>query len=221
MKTPEAILFDAGGTLVLQNPVELARLLDHPVDPHRAFEAHYRAMDAYARLRLAGEEKSWAWWQSHYFAGLGLLEPETGAELTSNGYGLWSAAIDGTVDAISRLRNGGIRVAVVSNSDGLVRESLSRAGFDGLFEFVVDSHEVGMAKPDPAIFVHALELLGVEPSGAWYVGDSIYHDVGGGIRAGLAASVLVDPFGLAPEHSPRIDSVSQLPGLLGLDPRFG
>jgi hypothetical protein len=29
------------------------------------------------------------------------------------------------------------------------------------------------------------------------VGDSIYHDVGGGIRAGLAASVLVDPLGLA------------------------
>ena len=221
MKTPEAILFDAGGTLVLQDPVELARLIGRPVDPLRAFEAHYRAMDAYARLRLAGEEKSWVWWQSHYFAALGLVEPETGAELTSNGYGLWSAAIDGTVEAISRLRSGGIRVAVVSNSDGSVRESLSRAGFDGLFEFVVDSHEVGMAKPDPAIFVHALELLGVDPSGAWYVGDSIYHDVGGGIAAGLAASVLVDPFGLAPEHSPRIDSVGQLPGLLGLDPRFG
>jgi putative hydrolase of the HAD superfamily len=134
--------------------------------------------------------------------------------LTSNGYGLWSAAIDGTVEAISRLRRGGIRIAVVSNSDGSVRESLSRAGFDGLFEFVVDSHEVGLAKPDPAIFVHALDRLGVDAAGAWYVGDSIYHDVVGGITAGLAASVLVDPLGLAVEHSPRIASVAQLPGLL-------
>ncbi|MGZ5384928.1 MAG: HAD family hydrolase, partial [Acidimicrobiia bacterium] len=149
MKAPEAILFDAGGTLVLQDPVELSRLLNHPVDPLRAFEAHYRAMDAYARVRLAGEEKSWVWWQNHFFASLGLAEPETGAELTSNGYGLWTTAIDGTVEAISRLRKEGIRVAVVSNSDGSVRESLSRAGFDGLFEFVVDSHEVGLAKPDP------------------------------------------------------------------------
>ncbi len=218
LKTPEAILFDAGGTLVLQDPMELSRLLGIQVDPRRAFEAHYRAMDAYARLRLAGEEMSWVWWQSRFFAANGLADPETGAELTTNGYGLWNAAIDGTVEAVSRLRSGGIRVAVVSNSDGSVRESLSRAGFDGLFEFVVDSQEVGLAKPDPAIFVHALDRLGVDASGAWYVGDSIYHDIGGGRNAGLAASVLVDPFGLAPEHSPRIDSIVELPSLLGLAP---
>jgi FMN phosphatase YigB (HAD superfamily) len=174
-------------------------------------------MDAYARLRLAGEETSWVWWQDHFFAGLGLPEPDTGAQLTSNGFGLWTAAIEGTIAAVSRLRTEGIRLAVVSNSDGSVRESLSRAGFHDLFEFVVDSHEVGLAKPDPAIFVHALDRLGVDPSGAWYVGDSIYHDVGGGLGARMAASVLVDPFDLAAEHSPRIASVAQLPGLLRSD----
>ena len=214
METPEAILFDAGGTLVLQDPVELSKLLGIAVDPAAAFAAHYRAMDAYARLRQTGQQESWVWWQRHFFAGIGLAEPETGAELTKDGYGLWSAAIDGTVEAVSRLRRKGIRVAVVSNSDGSVRQSLSKAGFDGLFEFVVDSHEVGLAKPDPAIFVHALTRLGVEAARAWYVGDSVYHDVGGGRGAGLAASVLVDPLGLAVEHSPRIPSVAQLPGLL-------
>lgn len=218
MKIPEAILFDAGGTLVLQDPVELSRLLGIPIDPRTAFEAHYRAMDAYARLRSAGEERSWSWWQGHFFAGLGLPEPDTGAELTSNGYGLWSAAIEGAVGAVTRLRSEGIRVAVVSNSDGSVRDSLFRAGFDGLFEFVVDSHEVGLSKPDPAIFAHTLERLGIDASGAWYVGDSIYHDVGGGVAARLAASVLVDPLDLAKEHSLRISSVAQLPDLLGLVP---
>jgi FMN phosphatase YigB (HAD superfamily) len=214
MEKPEVILFDAGGTLVLQDPGELSRLLGIPVDPGAAFEAHYRAMDAYARLRLRGQEASWVWWQSQFFADLGLADPETGAELTGNGYGLWTAAIGGTFEAVSQLRQGGIRVAVVSNSDGSVRESLSRAGFDGLFEFVVDSHEVGLANPDPAIFLHALARLRVDASRAWYVGDSIYHDVGGGSAAGLAASVLIDPLGLAAEHSPRIASVAQLPGLL-------
>lgn len=214
MKTPEAILFDAGGTLVLQDPSELSKLLRIPVDPKRAFEAHYRAMDAYARLRLTGRDESWVWWQSRYFADLGLAEPETGAELTRDGFGLWSAAIDGTVEAISELQSEGIRIAVVSNSDGSVRESLSRAGFDGLFEFVVDSHEVGLAKPDPAIFAHALGRLGVDAASAWYVGDSIYHDVVGGRGAGLAATVLIDPLGLAGEHSPRIASVGELPWLL-------
>lgn len=214
MKAPEAILFDAGGTLVLQDPAELSKLLGIPVDPVRAFEAHYRAMDAYARLRLTGGDESWVWWQNRYFAGLGLAAPETGAELTRDGFGLWSIAIDGTVEAISELQSAGIRIAVVSNSDGSVRQSLSRAGFDGLFEFVVDSHEVGLAKPDPAIFVHALGQLGVDAASAWYVGDSIYHDVAGGSGAGLAATVLIDPLGLAVEHSPRIASVAQLPWFL-------
>ncbi len=218
MAKPDAILFDAGGTLVLQDPVALSRLLGHPVDSETAFEAHYRAMDAFARLRMAGEDRNWAWWQAHYFGGIGLAEPELGSRLTNNGYGLWTSAIEGTIDAVRELKEMGLRLAVVSNSDGSVRESLSRAGFDGLFEFVLDSHEVGLSKPDPAIFVHALERLGVDPSGAWYVGDSIYHDVGGAIGAGLAASVLIDPFDLTPEHSPRIESVGQLPGLLGLVP---
>jgi putative hydrolase of the HAD superfamily len=216
VKRPEAILFDAGGTLVLQDPVELSRLLGHHVDPLRAFEAHYRAMDAYARLRMAGDEKSWLWWQGHFFTGVGIPEPDLGAELTNNGYGLWNIAIEGTVEAVSRLRMAGIRVAVVSNSDGSVRESLSAAGFDGLFEFVLDSHEVGLTKPDPGIFAHALDRLGVDATRAWYVGDSIYHDVGGAVAARLAASVLVDPFDLAPEHSPRIASVADLPELVGL-----
>ena len=104
MRRPNAILFDAGGTLVLQDPLELSRLLDIPVDPVRAFEAHYRAMDAYARLRLAGEERSWVWWQGSFFGDLGLADPNSGAGLTNNGYGIWTAAIEGAVDAVMRLR---------------------------------------------------------------------------------------------------------------------
>ena len=217
MKRPEAVLADAGGTLVVQDPGELTRLLGIPVDPTRAFEAHYRAMDAYARLRLSGKESSWDWWQAHFFEALGLADPWTGAELTSNGYGIWNAAIDGAVDAVRTLRQQGIRTAVVSNSDGSVRDSLSRAGFDGAFEFVLDSHEVGVSKPDPAIFVHALERLGIDPARAWYIGDSIYHDVGGGVAAGFGASILIDPFDLAIEYQPRISSVAQLPALLDSD----
>ena len=213
MRRPNAILFDAGGTLVLQDPVKLSQLLDIPVDPVRAFEAHYRAMDAYARLRLAGEDRSWVWWQGSFFGDLGLADPDSGAGLTNNGYGIWTAAIEGAVDAVIRLRAQGIRTAVISNSDGSVRDSLSLAGFDGLFEFVLDSHEAGVSKPDPVIFNHGLEQLGVGASEAWYVGDSVFHDVGGATRASMA-SVLVDPLRLSLDHPFRIDSVAELPDLL-------
>jgi FMN phosphatase YigB (HAD superfamily) len=211
---PEAILFDAGGTVVLQEPILLSRLLGHPVALPEMHEAHYRAMDAYARRRAAGEDLAWIWWQEHFFNGLGYPEPARGATLTNNGYGLWSMAIAGALRAIEELDRLGIRRAVVSNSDGSARESLQEAGFDGMFEFVIDSHELGVAKPDPRIFWHTLELLGVPAGRAWYVGDSIYHDMAGAEAAGLGRAVLIDPYALAPEHEPRISSVAELPELV-------
>ena len=38
---PAAILFDAGGTLILQDPVEMGQRLGSPIDPLRAHRAHY------------------------------------------------------------------------------------------------------------------------------------------------------------------------------------
>lgn len=208
---PEAILFDAGGTLVLQETSSLSQLLDYKVEASVAHEAHYRAMDAYARRRAAGENLAWVWWQEHFFTGLGHPEPARGAALTNDGFGLWSMPITGALSAIEDLTGMGIRLAVVSNSDGSVTESLRQAGFGEAFEFVIDSHEVGVAKPDRRIFLTALEKMAVPPERAWYIGDSIYHDIAGALSAGMASAVLIDPLGLAPEYSPRIGSVADLP----------
>jgi FMN phosphatase YigB (HAD superfamily) len=184
--------------------------LGHPIDDSAVFNAHYRAMDSFARRRLAGEWVDWRVWQADFFTRLGLSEPERGAVLTNDGFGYWTKAVDGAIAAVTDLAGTGIRLGVVSNSDGSVRDSLSEAGFGGLFELVVDSYEVGFAKPDPAIFAYALENMGVEAGNAWYVGDSLYHDVGGGQAAEMAAVVLVDPLDLAREHTPRVASVAEL-----------
>ncbi len=208
---PEAILFDAGGTLVLQDHVRLAEVLSHELTYDDSFEAHYRAMDAFARRRMAGETVDWKIWQDDFFGRLRLPDPSQGAILTNSGYGLWSFAIPGTIEAIKNL---GIRVGVISNSDGSVTESLRQAGFDGTFEFVIDSFDVGASKPDPAIFQAGLDLLGLTADQVWYVGDSLFHDIAGALGAGYAQAVLIDPFDLAPEHEPRLRSVAELPGLL-------
>jgi putative hydrolase of the HAD superfamily len=211
----EVILFDAGGTLVLQSAAAISEQLGHPIDPDRAFEAHYRSMHAYARRRLTGVDDGWSWWQQHFFTALGVPEPESAGHRINHGYGLWYQAIAGTIQAVAAISKVGIRTAVVSNSDGSVTESLSRAGFDGLFEMVLDSHDLGVSKPDPAIFRLALERMGVAPSRAWYVGDSIFHDVGGATTAGLARAILIDPLDLHEHYQDRIRSVADLPGLVG------
>jgi FMN phosphatase YigB (HAD superfamily) len=59
---------------------------------------------------------------------------------------------------------------------------------------VVDSHVVGVAKPDPRIFDHALvHFDGADRARIAYVGDSVTMDVAGATAAGLHP-VLVDPY---------------------------
>ena len=210
MGEPEAILLDAGGTLVLQDPEAMGEILGLSLDPRACFEAHYRTMAEFSRLRLSGADATWDWWLERYFGHLGTPDPATAGARIDRGYGLWTLLIPGVGDALRRLAGAGIRLAVVSNSDGSVRDSLARAGVGDLFEFVLDSHEVGMKKPDPEIFCEAVTRLGVDPGEVWYVGDSEYHDVRGAYGAGLGRAILVDPLGLHPHVAHRVRSVAEL-----------
>jgi putative hydrolase of the HAD superfamily len=209
-KRPAAILFDAGGTLVLQDPVELGTRLGLPIDPMGAHRAHYQAMADYSDRRLAGEDVDWDWWLERYFTLLEVADPHLAGERMQQGFALWNHPLDGVAGALERLGREGVRVAVVSNSDGSVRDSLGRAGLLGMFEFVIDSHEVGVSKPDPGIFLAALERMGLEPGDAWYIGDSVFHDVNGARAAGLARAILVDPYELGPRDVIRVGSVTEL-----------
>jgi putative hydrolase of the HAD superfamily len=75
-----------------------------------------------------------------------------------------------------------------------VRRTLEAHGLAALVDFVIDSSEVGVEKPDPRIFALGLARGGVAASEAAYVGDLYSVDVLGARAAGLAA-VLIDPRG--------------------------
>ena len=104
---------------------------------------------------------------------------------------LWCRLEPGTREALDRLRSGGLRLAVVSNSDGRVEEALAAADLRDYFDVVLDSALVGVEKPDPAIFRAALDALGVAPSQALYVGDLYDVDVVGARAAGMDAVLLL------------------------------
>lgn len=108
---------------------------------------------------------------------------------------LWSGVDPATAPALGKLRDAGYLLGVVSNSDGRVAEALQTVGLAGYFGTIVDSKLVGYEKPDPRIFVPALEALKVGPADALYVGDLYEVDIVGARRAGMAA-VLLDPAGL-------------------------
>lgn len=107
---------------------------------------------------------------------------------------LWCSVREGTGEALNRLRAAGLRLGVVSNSDGRAEQALEAAGLRGYFDVVIDSTLVGYEKPDPRIFQAALDALGVAPEEALYVGDLYEIDVVGAGAAGMSA-VLLTPGG--------------------------
>jgi putative hydrolase of the HAD superfamily len=100
---------------------------------------------------------------------------------------------DDVVAHIRGLRADGYRTALVTNN---VREGSSawRAMIpvDDLFEVVVDSSSVGMRKPDPAIFTHTLDLLGVAPARAVFL-DDVDSNLAGARLVGLHTILVGDP----------------------------
>ena len=92
---------------------------------------------------------------------------------------------------LAALRDRGLELAVVSNFDSRLPPLLDALGLAGFFDAMVCSGAAGAAKPDRAIFTHALAALGVEAPQALHVGDSREADYDGARAAGIEA-LLVD-----------------------------
>jgi HAD superfamily hydrolase (TIGR01549 family) len=91
-----------------------------------------------------------------------------------------------TLPVLARLRRQGVPVAVVSNVSSPYARLLHDA-FDGHVDHLVLSCEVGVAKPDPAIFALTTERLGRAPAEILMIGDSPVSDVAGARAFGMPA----------------------------------
>ncbi len=94
-------------------------------------------------------------------------------------------------------------------------EALARLGLRHYFDSVVAASE-HQRKPHPEAFRRACRALGIAPSEAVYVGDSLANDVEGALGAGLIP-VWVDRYGdnyPLPGGARRITSLGELPELL-------
>lgn len=107
------------------------------------------------------------------------------------------------------LRKAGYRLAVVSNWEPSLVQTLDRLGIRHYFEAVVTSAVEGVWKPDPGLFRRALERLAVRAEAAVSVGDHLERDFASARQAGMHA-VLLDRFDDHPEVSPRVRTLTEL-----------
>ena len=203
-----AVLFDLGNTLHHLDHAWIADCISahgHPVSARRVHEAEYRGKAAIdERFRAGRDAGTDSTRQVDYVAvildALGVAaerQPAIAAALQAENrdHSLWRVMHDDTPDVLAALRARGLRLAVVSNADGRVAGALAASGIDAHFTTIIDSHVVGIEKPDPRIFRLALEACAVAPQEALFVGDIYEIDVRGARHAGIEP-VLIDPLGL-------------------------
>jgi len=217
----KAFLFDLDGTLLFSQPSGLQAFLQYGRDLGLTFS------DEQVRHTHRWQHQFWADRDTNrrLFAELG--ESEGWREVTRRQLGQLGVAgpLDEYVDAIharfaadyqpahhippegpqviTRLRERGYITGLVSNRSGVLAHAVEEHGLHGLFDFSLSAEEAGSWKPHPGIFERALQLAGVPPAAAVYIGDNYYADIVGAQGAGLFP-VLYDPAGLFPEATCRV-----------------
>lgn len=201
----DAVIFDAGGVLVLPDPTVLGPLLtfyggDPSLEVHR--RAHYAGMHAKSAARSV--ESEWLVYDRAYVSAVGVrdsdLDESADVLNRTRTPDLWRWAIPETLVALGHLSAAEVPLGVVSNASGQVEGSLNRSvcqvgsGPFTSVRCIIDSQVVGVEKPDPSIFNFALPYFaGIDVARIVYVGDSVAMDVASSTAAGLHA-VLLDPF---------------------------
>jgi len=196
MPSPDAVIFDWGGTLTRWHDIdfhaESLALAQAVVNADHDLET--------SRLRLhAAGETVWGRSRDHQqSATVADLFDEAGLqhdpELLTAYYEFWEphTATDPEVGPLfESLRADGIKIGVLSNTiwprewhEGFFR----RDGVDHLIDGAVYTSEIAWTKPSPHAFRAALDAIGVaDPARCVYVGDRLFDDVWGAHNAGLRA----------------------------------
>jgi HAD superfamily hydrolase (TIGR01549 family) len=97
-----------------------------------------------------------------------------------------SALYDDVLPCLEAL-SGRYRLGVIANQPGEVRSALARDSLDGFFEVWGVSDELGVGKPDPALFELSVRTAGVPPRSAAMVGDRLDYDVRPAKAVGMRA----------------------------------
>jgi len=208
MTSIEAVLLDVGGVLTLPAVGEAARFLTaHGAEgtPEEVERLHYYGMLAHDEA--GGSARHGRPYLAGFLEAAGLSADLVGAFDAAIRPAGWQPAIRSSLEALPALAATGVRLAIVSNSDGTVEERLVRAGVAQIgpgpgvaLWALIDSGVVGIEKPDRRIFELALTACGVCAEAAVHVGDSRRADVAGAVAAGIRP-LHMDPFDLCPDRS--------------------
>jgi putative hydrolase of the HAD superfamily len=212
----QSVFFDFDGTLAFHEPDSFDVIsafcagIGQPLDDETARRGrrvqHEYFVDPVIRDQLSelSRDEFWQHFTRHVLAAVGIqgdLDQLT-TEVTKRFAGLelvYDCPDDGC-DTLVELRARGYTLGLITNRVHVQHfyELLDQMELRSLFDVTLASGEVGISKPEPGIFVAALEKAGATAAESLYVGDNYWADVVGAQRAGVTP-VLFDPHRIFPE----------------------
>ncbi len=123
----------------------------------------------------------------------------------------------GMVETLETLRALGLRTGLITNGRVMMQtRKIDGLGLRPLLHLIVISEALGLRKPHPGIFEHAVDALAVAPHEAVYVGDNPDADVAGSRDVGMISVWFRDPFYELPTDAHFvIDELTELAGIIG------
>ena len=222
---PRAVLFDLYDTLAYLTPSviqegrrELARLAG--IDP----EAWAPVWRSTAMERMLGSLGGMEDQIRHMLRDLGAdPPPELVTRLADLEQASWVQGVRLYPEAeplLRELRRRGYKLGLVSNCSCQAGQVVHHLGLPELMDTLVLSCEVGLAKPDPAIFLHASQALGVEPEQCMFVADGAFGELDAAKALGMLAVKVEQPhqsgdYGTSEHSDHRVESLAGVLDLVG------
>ena len=219
-----AIIFDFGGTLaqtktpwdtVCNRIAERLEYMDIKVDPVNLEDSIKETIEYRYQQHTLGQELDSYQFFNHALEKSGhSVTVDVTDELEQMVYDEGYTSFAENLEEVLMTLSEEYMLALLSNAWlEAPRQILRDHGYGRWFKAMICSYDIGIPKPDPRIFRHTIDLLGVHQSEAVMVGDSLEADIKGALAAGLQA-VLVDD-GFSDWSGPKIMELSELPSLLG------
>lgn len=125
----------------------------------------------------------------------------------------------GVPEMLQRLAAEGYRLGLVSNVSDGAAIPIRHLGIDRLFHELVLSHEVGLLKPDPAIFELACARLGVDPAEATFIADGGFGELDAAHALGIFSAMIEQDkqsrdFGASSRFDVKLNGILEVERLL-------
>lgn len=127
-----------------------------------------------------------------------------------------TALFPNAIETLMNLKKSGYQMHIITNGFKEVQHiKLEKSALTTYFDLILCSEEVGVNKPNSAIFKHAMTVVGSKPQDSVMIGDDFDVDILGALNCGMHA-VHFDPQGRYKkrENDNRIRNLSELEGLL-------